>query len=138
MGEKLAADELLYRQVHPEFYQNGVLGSRAFKPNSSDGGMMSTDRASLASAEGAFTHYTQHLRKKSACVYSLKVRDFASFDIECEADPLEADGDVPANPAHSLADYNKNPEKTWKTLAQRLRDIAEAGGCQYEPPAPTA
>lgn len=136
MGEKLAADELVYRQVHPEFYQNGVLGSRAFKPNSSDQGMMSTDRASLTSAKDAFTHYTQHMKKKSACVYSLKVGDFEAYNIECQADALEADGDIPENPAHSLADYNKNPERSWKTLAQRLRDAAEAGGKRYEPPAP--
>ena len=136
MGEKLAADELLYRQVHPEFYQNGILGSRAFKPNSSDEGLMSTDRAALTSAEAAFNHFTQHVKKKSACVYGLKVEDFEARNIECQADALDPDGDIPANPAHSLADYNKNPEKSWKTLAQRLKDVAEAGGCRYAPPAP--
>lgn len=134
MGEKLAADELLFRQVHPEFYRNGILGSRAFKPNSSDKGLMSTDRAVLTSAAAAFAHYTQHVKKKSACVYGLTVQNFGAVAIECQADPLEADGNIPANPAHSLADYNNNPEKSWKTVAQRLRDVAEAGGCRYAPP----
>lgn len=134
MGERLSTDELLFRQVHPEFYQNGILGSRAFKPNSSDGGLMSTDRASLTSAQGAFNHYTRHLKKKSACVYGLTVSDFEAVDIDCRADPLGKDGDIPPNPAHSLADYNGNPERSWKTLAQRLRDVAEAGGCKYASP----
>ncbi|MCC0808310.1 hypothetical protein FPV16_19200 [Methylobacterium sp. W2] len=134
MGDKLSGEELLLRQVHPEFYQNGILGSRAFKPNSGDAGKMSTDRASLTSPQAAFDHYTQHMKKKSACVYGLKVEDFAAHSIECEADALDADGDIPANPAHSLADYNGNPEKSWKTTAQRLRDIADVGGCRYAPP----
>lgn len=138
MGEKLSAGELLFRQVHPEFYQNGILGSRAFKPNSSDKGLMSTDRSILTSAEAAFVHYTQHVKKKSACVYGLTVKDFEAVAIECQADPLEAEGDIPPNPAHSLADYNSNPEKSWKTLAQRLRDIAEAGGCKHPTLPPTA
>lgn len=137
MGDKLSADELLFRQVHPEFYQNGVLGSRAFKPNSSDKGQMSTDRAALVSAEDAFNHYTQHVKKKSACVYGLTVGAFEAVAIECRADPLEADGDIPPNPAHSLADYTGTPEKSWKILSQRLRDVAEAGGCKH-PAAPAA
>lgn len=133
MGEKLAADELLFRQVHPEFYQNGILGSRAFKPNSSDKGLMSTDRAALTSAEAAFVHYTQHVKKKSACVYGLTVQNFEAVAVECQADPLEADGDIPANAAHSLANYNKNPDKSWKLVSQRLRDVAEERGSQYTP-----
>ena len=132
MGNKITdSSEVLFRQVHPQFYQNGVLGSRAFKPNSSDNGFMSTDRASMTSAKDAHEHYTVHLKKQSACVFGVTVAEFSSEKVECSEDPLAADGDTPANPAHCLADYNAHDEKSWKNIAQKLKVVAEKRGCQF-------
>ena len=132
MGNKITnPSELLFRQVHPQFYQNGVLGSSAFKPNSSDNGFMSTDQASLTTAKDAHHHYTVHLQKASACVYGLTVGELAAEKISCVDDPLAANGNIPANPAHSLADYNANTKSSWKNIAQKLKIIAENRGCLH-------
>lgn len=135
MADKISAEELLYRQVHPQFYDKGILGSRAFKPNSSDAGLMSTDRASISSAAQAYEHYTVHRKKQSACVFGITVEEFNKENVQCFEDALEADGEIPANPAHSLADYNAHEAKSWKVVSQQLKLIAAARGCQFDPTA---
>lgn len=132
MGKKITdSSELLFRQVHPQFYHNGILGSSAFKPNSSDNGFMSMDRAALTSAADAHGHYTTHLKKLSACVYGLTVGELSTEGVGALEDPLAGNGNIPANPAHSLADYNSNTKSSWVKIGQRLKVLAERRGCQF-------
>ncbi len=126
-------EEILLRQVHPQFYVDGKLGSRAFKPNSGDAGFMSADRECVHSAEEAFLHYTQQMKKHSACVCALTVEEFVGENISCKEDPLLAVHGVEANPAHALLDYNKHEEKAWKNIAQRLKGLAEKRGIRFKP-----
>ena len=134
MGKKIEDScELLFRQVHPQFFENGIAGARAFKPNSSDAGHMSTDRSVLTNAQSAFDHSTKHLKKQSACVFGLTVGEFGHEKIDCFEDPLPSDGQIPQNPAHSLANYGEHAEKSWKNISQRLKVLAIARGCRYLP-----
>lgn len=123
--------EVLFRQIHPTFYPNGVLGSPAFLPNPSDNGQSSNDRGSITDPQSAYNHYTQHVGKQSACVFGVSVAEYAAEKIDCVEDPLPAAGSVPANPAHCLADYRSFSPKDQKLIAKRLKVQALKRGCLH-------
>jgi hypothetical protein len=56
------ADELLYRQVHPQWIVDGEPSSQAFKPTRKDEGMLSIALGHKTTAEDAFLHHTQALK----------------------------------------------------------------------------
>lgn len=120
-------DEILFRQIHPDFIQNGEPASNRFMPQSNDGGLMSVDRSSLTDAAAAHSIYTS-TGKKSAAVYGVSVGEFQCEKIECRADPLDATDYAPANPAHALADYTLHADKEWKLISKRLTQKAKARG----------
>jgi hypothetical protein len=65
------ADELLYRQVHPQWIVDGEPSSQAFKPTKKDEGMLSIALGSQTTAEDAFLHHTQVLKLASGGTWAL-------------------------------------------------------------------
>ena len=125
------AEEVLFRQIHPQFIENGEPASHSFMPQSSDEGLMSVDRGSLTSAADSHALYVSTGRE-SAAVYGVTVSEFKGEDeqksITCVADPLAATATSPANPAHALADYSPYSKSRWKVIAKRLKLKAVARG----------
>jgi hypothetical protein len=117
--------ELLYRQVHPNFYHKKKPASYVFRPNAADNGHLSVDRSSLTSAKESFERYTQRLT--SAAVYAVSVGEFASQTINCYSHPIID----PPNASHALADYSHLSEIEAKTAALQLRNFADARGCCF-------
>lgn len=68
-------DELLYRQVHPGFVDDGIPSAQAFAPTKKDEGKLSIARGKLTTAEGAYTHHTSALHLKSAGSWGLTVAE---------------------------------------------------------------
>lgn len=128
MGEPLTnADEVLFRQIHPNCIHNGEPASDRFKPQPNDAGLMSVDRGSLTDAASSHALYTS-TGNQSGAVYGVTVGEFGDEVVECRDDPLEATEDTPANPAHALADYTPHEEKKWKLISKRLTQKAKARG----------
>lgn len=128
MGEPLTnADEVLFRQIHPNCIYDGEPASDRFKPQPNDAGLMSVDRASLSDAATSHALYTS-TGNLSGAVYGVTVGEFGEEVVECRDDPLQATEDAPANPAHALADYTPHEEKKWKLISKRLTQKAKARG----------
>jgi hypothetical protein len=121
------AGEVLYRQVHPTFVENGVPSSQPFKPTEKDQNQLSVDRSSVTSADLSHQAYLA-TGLASAAVYGLTVGEFGAESIECLANPLEEKEDQAKNAAHSLADYSPHNSNQQKNIAKRLKLKALARG----------
>ena len=51
------ADEILFRQIHPNFLQEGVISSATFLPTAKDQDKLSVDRSSVTTAAASFNLY---------------------------------------------------------------------------------
>ena len=135
MSEKLSDEaEVLYRQIHPNFMQDGQPSSDRFRPSELDEGQLSLDRASMTTPADSHGLYTEN-GYASAAVFGVSVGEFGAESINCLSDPLKATEKQKANPAHALADYNGHEAKKHKTIAKRLKQKAVARG-QLHPPKP--
>lgn len=123
-------DEVLFRQIHPNFIHDGEPASDRFKPQPSDEGCMSVDRSSLTDVASSYKLYTS-TGSQSAAVFGVTVEEFGSESVECREDPLGATATTPANPAHALADYTPHEERKWKLISKRLTQKAKARGRLY-------
>lgn len=128
MGNPLTSvDEVLFRQIHPNFIQDGEPASDRFKPQPNDAGLMSLDRGSLTTAAASHALYTSTGRQ-SAAVFGVTVGEFQAETVPCQDDPLAATATAPANPAHALADYTGHADKAQKNISKRLKRKAVARG----------
>lgn len=70
-GEELLTDvdELLWRNAHPAFVDEGVPTSQLFRLKPQDEGKLSTARSSVVNARDHFEEYTGSLRLASSGVW---------------------------------------------------------------------
>jgi hypothetical protein len=119
--------ELLYRQVHPTWIDDGQPSSQAFRPTKKDEGMLSVALASLTTAEGAFYCHTQVLGLASGGTWGVSVGEASALELDCLPDPTEAD------PAHGVVDFSGLGRKAAEAKARVLRAKALARGCLHQP-----
>jgi len=117
-------DELLLRQVIPIWVQEGRPTSRAFRPNSNDGGYLSSDRNSVTTPREAYEAYLARQRR-SAGVWGLTVGELANENLPSYSDPLNDD------PAHAVTDFSACAEKEQRNKSKRLQVCALDRGCLY-------
>lgn len=120
-------NEVLFRQIHPNSFVDGRLASDRFRPQPRDAGFMSVDRGSLTTAMASNLLFTTSGRQ-SVAVFGISVEEFSDELLPCLENPLEADGDMPANPAHAVVDYNCHNDNKWKIISKRLTQKALARG----------
>lgn len=122
MSDKLSEkDEVLYRQIHPTFVQDGVPTSQSFVPTPKDDGKLSVDRSSLTTAESAHSHFVGKGRQSSA-VYGVSVNEFGVQTIDCFPDPIDEPED--RNPSHAYANYKPFTSNDQKNKAKRIKQSA--------------
>ncbi|KRA84228.1 hypothetical protein [Altererythrobacter sp. Root672] len=133
MAEQLTdPNEVLFRQIHPSNFKDGRPASDRFRPQPSDHGKMSVDRAALTSANASHALYSSS-GNLSAAVFGVSVEEFLEESLICLSDPLIATAGQPANPAHALVDYTSFEERKWKNISKRLCIKAIERG-QLHPP----
>ncbi|MBW4090434.1 MAG: hypothetical protein HIU82_04890 [Proteobacteria bacterium] len=120
-------EEVLFRQIHPNFYDNGYPGSLPFAPSAKDNNKLSVDRSSLTTAAGSHALFTGN-GFKSVAVYGVSVAEFGTENIPCYPDPLGAEATLAANPAHAYADFSTFSPTQGKKIAKRLRNNAVKRG----------
>jgi len=119
---------LLFRQIHPNFVQDGFASSLPFRPNPSDQGLMSVYNGDLITAEASWRHYTTtDFKRQSAGVTALAVD-------ECEAEGLPPRCDPVPFLEHAVVDFTGVDEKHWRTKSKKLQAKALARGWTYQPP----
>jgi len=123
--------EVLFRQIHPDLFQHGVPSYAAFRPGPRDEGQLSVDRSTLTTANASYVLHTVGKGKKSAGTWGLTVGEFRTAGRSCHSDPVEAEGDMPANPAHAVAIYNGLDKKDMKKIGLLLSELAIARGCLH-------
>ena len=134
--------DLLFRQVHPSHFKNG-LSSGAFRPTPSDDDMLSVDCGNLTTAKAS---YELHCKKTKQLSDGSRVpletvgtwaitRDACAISgLPITADPLPATAYQPANAAHQLVDFTNiegKPSKKNDTVAKRLKQRALEIGCLW-------
>ncbi len=131
MNDKLSDDEnLLFRQIHPNFVQDGIPSSQPFVPNANDQGKLSLDRSVKTTAADAFERYLSAGRQTTA-VYGVTVKEFGEERIDCFKDPIVADDPKFENLSHAFANYSPFSDKEKKIKAKRIKHHALARGCLH-------
>jgi hypothetical protein len=125
--------EILFRQIHPSFIQDGLISSQPFYPTSKDDDKLSVDRESMTTPAAAFALFIAKGRN-SAAVYGLSVGEFGQEKLDCYADPVEASDCTEANPAHAVVDYGAHTTSERKNKAKRLKIKAIARGVLHPSP----
>lgn len=125
-------NELLLRQVHPNFIVESRITSQVFLPTEKDDKKLSVNRSSIISAQEAFDLHTNEKKLQSIGVWGISVGETSSFDsllIEC--DPIE----IPVRDiSHSLINFSKLPsESRIKATAKQLTAKARDRDCLYKP-----
>lgn len=117
-------DELLLRQVIEIWIQEGRPATRAFQPNSNDGGQLSSDRNSMVTPREAFEAYLAAGRK-SGGVWAVAVGEYEAEAVSAYSDPL-AD-----NTAHAVVDYSPYAEREWRKMSKKFHAHAVRRGRLY-------
>lgn len=120
------SDQLLYRQVHPSWIQEGRPSSQTFSPTPKDEGKLSVFDGNQITAVASYEYYTGTQQLQSAGVVAL-----STVEVESEGRTWAVDG-IPI-PSHAYIDFNSAPEKQWKKIAQKLKQHASARGWVYQP-----
>lgn len=132
------APEMVFRQVHPNHWDGKNPNSVAFSPMPKDKDLLSVDDASLATAEGSWTHFTKNLGFRSAGTWAIThIEIITSGNLALKSDPITDQADrAKNNAAHCLIDFPKVTSKGEKRrCAQKLALLASARGCQFQPTA---
>jgi hypothetical protein len=124
-------EEVLLRQIHPDFYDNNYPSSTPFAPSAKDDNKLSVDRSSLTTPAESHALFTGN-GFRSAAVYGVSVGEFNAEGISCHPDPLEANDKLAANPAHAYADFSTYTKQQSKNIAKRLRNNAVKRGPLYQ------
>ena len=125
-------EEILFRQIHPHFFDNGEPSSNRFMPSGKDQNKLSVDRSSLTTAEQSHSLYVGN-GYQSVAVFGLTVGEFNVEDISCWPDPILATEISVANPAHALADFSSHASNKNKLIAKRLKRAVITRGCLFNP-----
>jgi hypothetical protein len=121
-GDEPLADraEVLFRQVHPSWVDDGVPSSQAFVPTRKDQGELSIARGSLTTAEAAHKHYTTVRELRSAGSWGVSVGEALDAGLNSFGRKLDDD------PAHGFADFRglrrREAEAKGKLLVARARE----------------
>lgn len=126
MGDELTElSEVLLRQIHPSFLQDGVPSSQPFSPTPKDDNKLSLDRSSQVEPVASFNNFIAS-GQSSVAVFGISVSEFNDETITCRADPIAGQ-----NPAHAVADYSAHGTNQQKIKGKRLKIKALERGRLY-------
>lgn len=136
-GESLLSDpaELLWRQVSPSFFIDGdKISSQAFRPGGRDHGKMSTSRASVQSAAGAYDFHTNVRRLNSAGTWAITVEEVNDAGSRAVDDSKATTAPAPpCPPGHTFVDFRPYGTNTARRIGGLLLDAAVHRGRQHPP-----
>ncbi len=129
-------EELLHRQVHPGWINDGRVSSQAFQPTKKDAGQLSVSRGSLVSSREAFV---RHLAKglASAGTWSVLVLECGDAGTPVFADPIQATDPrgLAQDDAHAFVDFRGlGGGAAQKRVADKLATKARERGATFLPP----
>ncbi|MEQ9588012.1 MAG: hypothetical protein RJS97_08670 [Parvibaculaceae bacterium] len=114
-------DTIVYRQIHPNFVQDGFPTSQAFRPTPKDESKLSVYDGDQISAEQSYRHYTQEGSLVSVGVMGLQVA-------ECTAQSIPVVPDPDPFPEHALIDFTGLNDNQCRKKGKKLQAKAVARG----------
>jgi hypothetical protein len=121
------ADELLHRNAHPQFVENGRPSSLVFCLHGDDQGQLSTQQNSKATADIAYQRYIAR-GNPSDGVWSVTVNECQTIELSAYDDPIDDDD------SHSIIDLIRFGTNQARKKTDKLAAKARARGCQFGPP----
>ena len=122
------SSDLLWRQIHPTFIQDGRVTSMAFRPTPKDQGRLSfVQEARGISAEEAYDYHTETLGFASSGVWAVTVGEV----IEEAEYPVFDDSHLADLPGHAYADATAASRSEQKRRGTLLAELAVSRGCQF-------
>lgn len=120
-------EQMLYRQVHPSWVQDGRITSQAFIPMPKDAGMLSVYDGLKILAEPSFIHYTAVQMLASHGTVSVTADEVEVVGLSWRPDPEPF-------PEHAVIDFTGLPTTgKVKAKAQALAERARNRGWTYTP-----
>lgn len=131
-GEELVNDpsELAWRQIHPRFYQGGIIGEDAFVAREDEDRKLSTSRESKVTAQAAFEHHTNTLGLQSAGVGAVTVDEVSRFGSRVVDDEAIQTADPPT-PGHCYVDFREMSKDERAALREALAEVATERGLVF-------
>jgi hypothetical protein len=123
--------EVLFRNIHPSWIQDGKPTSQAFRPTLKDEGRLSLDRGSMTTAQDSFRLHTCAKGLQAEAVYGVSVDEFLNENIECFDDPIEGGAYTVENLCHCIADFRPHGGSKPETISKKLKKKAIARGSLY-------
>ena len=131
-------DELLLRQVNPNWVREGRVSSQAFRPMPKDNGLLSVDRATLITAEDSHRLFTEALGLASVGTWAVTVAECTAQSLVVLEDPLTSPPEKVPNPAHAVILFAAVLSKGQiESKGQKLARYANGRGRLF-PPLPEA
>jgi hypothetical protein len=124
-------EELLFRQVHPNFVRDGRPSSQSFRPTVKDAGKLSVARGSLTTPAAAYELYTAALGLPSAGTWALSVGECREQILNVLPDPLTSPPEKVADPAHAVIDFAPYSKSQAEAKGARLARKAVERGRLY-------
>lgn len=125
------ADELIWRNVHPSWIQDGKVSSLAFKPSPKDTGRLSGARQDKVSAEKHYFEFTDALGLTSSGVWAITVGEAQAQNVPCVYDAESSSKPDPCPTGHTYLDYRAQTGGRIRKIASALRRKAEERGKQH-------
>jgi hypothetical protein len=125
-------DELLLRQVHPNFITEHRVTSQAFLPTPKDDKKLSVNRNTMITPIESYEHHTVKKKLQSGGVWGVSVGEVSHYDsLSIESDPIS---DPVDDQSHCLINFSKlSSESRIKAMAKQLAAKARDRGCIYKP-----
>ncbi len=121
----MTPDTLLYRQIHPNFIQNGRPTTQAFRPTPKDENQLSVYDGDKIQPQASWEHYTGVLKYRSVGVMAIT-------NAECSAQSLPVVADGKPFPEHCSIDFSSLKRSAIEKAAKVLAVRAVTRGWQYQ------
>lgn len=118
-------ETLLYRQIHPQFVQNGRPTSQAFRPTSKDENKLSVYDGDKIQPKMSWEHYTGTLGLSSFGVMAIS-------HAECTIQTLPVLADGEDYPEHCSIDFSHLAKSAIERAAKVLAQCAVTRGWLYQ------
>ena len=123
--------ELLWRNVHPIWIDDGQLTSQAFRPTPKDDKRLSTARQQKIAPDEHFREYTEVLSLTSSGVWAISVGEAHQESLRCIYDAESNAVPDPCPTGHTSVDFSDHGNGRIRRIGSALRDAAEARGQQH-------
>lgn len=118
-------ETLLYRQIHPNFVQNGRPTSQAFRPTPKDENKLSAYDGDKIQPKASWEHYTGTLGLSSSGVMAVS-------NVECTGQALSILADGSDYPEHCSIDFSGLAKGAVEKIAKVLAQYAVTRGWLYQ------